>query len=174
MSLIETDLTTDIIDIQGDGSTGSSTTGSSGLWIDDVTIIGTNGVTIAGKAGLTTSVDGVSTANDGISLVGGSLIQSDGPIDLDGDGGESKGTANSSYGVWIYGASLDSKAAITVNGQEARSRVGNANGVSISSDVDESTDTLIHLAEIKARQPDPGWHRRECHGQRHRNPRRCS
>ena len=28
VSLIETDLTTDIIDIQGDGSTGSSTTGS--------------------------------------------------------------------------------------------------------------------------------------------------
>ena len=151
VSLIETDLTTDIIDIQGDGSTGSSTTGSSGLWIDDVTMIGTNRVTITGKAGLTTSVDGVSTANDGISLVGGSLIQSDGPIQLDGDGGESNGGSNSSYGVWIYGASIDSKAAITVNGQGGKGReVGNANGVSISSDVDESTDTLIHLAEIKA------------------------
>ena len=137
--------------MDGTGGTSSSTTGSSGLRINDVTIIGTNGVTMTGKAGLTTSVDGVSTFNDGIALTGGSLIQSDGPIDLDGDGGESKGTANSSYGVWIYGASLDSKNTITVSGQGGTGReVGDANGISIESDFNEDTGILNYSAEIKA------------------------
>ena len=146
ISVVDTSLISDSIYMDGQGSTGSSTAASNGQYMSNALIHGTSSVTLQGKGGNANDIEGIAKAANGISLVGGSNISTDGDVYIIGKGGSSEGETKDTNGIHINQSSIEAKGDIDISGKAGDGLVvSKANGVTVfEGTIDADGNLLIN------------------------------